>query len=136
MIESIINDAKESETEAITAENEAQSMYESFQAESYQSIVEKQRAVTNKTEQKAKAESAKVAAEGDKSAAEGEAESLAATKAELHKSCDYVLANFEVRQEARNTELESLANAPSALRLASNARVHHLRMAAAAPRRG
>jgi len=118
MIESIINDAKESETEAITAENEAQSMYESFQAESYQSIVEKQRAVTNKTEQKAKAESAKVAAEGDKSAAEGEAASLAATKAELHKSCDYVLANFEVRQEARQTELESLDNALSALRTA------------------
>jgi hypothetical protein len=118
MIESIIQDAKDSETEAITAENEAQSMYESFQAESNQSIVEKQRAVTNKTEQKAKAESAKVAAEGDKSAAEGEAASLAATKAELHRSCDFVLANFEVKQEARQTELASLDNALSALRTA------------------
>merc|ERR1719487_829548 len=53
MIEGIITDAKETETEAITAENEAQAAYEAFQAESYTAIVEKQRAVTNKTEQKA-----------------------------------------------------------------------------------
>merc|ERR1719271_2411203 len=118
MIEGIITDAKETETEAITAENEAQAMYESFQAESYTAIVEKQRAVTNKTEQKAKAESSKVAAEGDKSAAEGEAESLAATKADLHRSCDFVLANFEVKREARQSALVSLDNAHSALRTA------------------
>merc|ERR1719174_411826 len=118
MIEGIITDAKEAEAEAIATENEAQSAYMSFQSESNTAIVEKQRAVTNKTEQKAKAESAKVSAEGDKSAAEGEAESLANTKAELHRSCDFVLANFEVKQEARQTELVSLDNALSALRTA------------------
>jgi chromosome segregation ATPase len=118
MIGNVIQDAKESEKEAISAENDAQAAYEGFQAESYAAIEAAQRAVTNKTEQKAKAESSKVAAEGDKDAATATAESLAATNAQLHQSCDFVLQNFEARQAARTSEVESLQNALSALRSA------------------
>merc|ERR1719262_167108 len=118
MIENVIQDAKEAEKEAIQAENDAQGAYEALQAESYAAIEAAQRSVTNKTEQKAKAESSKVAAEGDKDAASATAESLAATAAQLHASCDFVLQNFEARQEARTSEVESLQNALSALRTA------------------
>jgi len=118
MIEGIINDAKETETDAIKAENDSEAAYHSLLAESFRSVESNQRAITDKTEQRAKAESAKAAAEGDKDAAVATAESLAATKAQLHASCDYVLANFEVRQEARASEVESLQSAIAALRTA------------------
>lgn len=35
--------------------------------------------------------------------------------ADLHNSCDFILANFEIRRAARTAEVESLANAKSVL---------------------
>lgn len=116
MIESIIADAKESETDAIKAENDSEAAYHSMLKESFSSVEAKQRSVTDKTEQKAKAETGKVSSEGDKEAAQAAAESLAKTLQQLHASCDYVLANFQVRQEARASEVESLQAAIAALK--------------------
>merc|ERR1719247_2943897 len=113
MIRSIITDAKESEADTIKAENDAEAAYHSLLAESFSSVESNQRSITDKSEQPGKA-----AAAGDKDAAVATAESLAATKAQLHASCDYVLANFEVRQEARASEVESLQSAIAALRTA------------------
>jgi len=72
--------------------------------------------VVNKSELRAKAESSKVATEGDLAATESQQEALAATKAQLHTSCDFVVANFEARQEQRAAEVESLEGAIAALR--------------------
>ena len=53
---------------------------------------------------KAQAEKAKVEAETDLEATKTELEMLANGKADLHKSCDFVMKNFEIRQEARDEE--------------------------------
>merc|ERR1719236_397465 len=107
MIENIVTDAVNLEKEAIKAEQDAQTGYESFVKESYASIEAAQRAVTNKLEEKATTETAKTAAEGDKADADDTAEALAKTKADLHLSCDFVMENFDAREAARKGEIEN-----------------------------
>jgi len=116
MLEGIITEAKELETETIKGEQEAQSGYESFTAESYAAIEAAQRSVTNKLEEKATTEVAKTAAEGDKADADSTAEDLAKTKADLHLTCDFVMENFEAREAARTGEIEGLQNTMASLK--------------------
>merc|ERR1719420_549743 len=110
MIEGIITDAKNMEKESIKGEQDAQDAYLSFLSESFASIEAAQRAVTNKVEEKATAESAKTGAEGDKADALSTKEALAKTRADLHAGCDYVMANFDAREQARKAEIEGLQN--------------------------
>ena len=58
---------------------------------------------------------AEVQAETDLSSTQVELEQLANFKADLHKSCDFVLKNFEIRQEARDEEIEALRQAKAIL---------------------
>merc|ERR1719359_1794295 len=116
MIEGIITDAKELDTETIKGEQETQSAYESFVKESYAAIEAAQRSVTNKIEEKAQAEVSKTAAEGDKADADSTAEALAKTKADLHLSCDFVMENFEAREAARKGEIKGLQNTMAQLK--------------------
>merc|ERR1719409_2278661 len=60
------------------------------------------------TEAKAKAEGDKVEAETERDSVLGELEQLANENADLHKSCDFTLKNFELRQTARDEEIEAL----------------------------
>jgi len=115
MIQAVINDAKTMEREALQAEQDSQSAYESFVKNTNASISANQRDIVNKTEDKAKAEKAKVQAEADLKATMTDLESLAAYAADLHKSCDYVLDNFSARQEARGQEIEALRQAKAVL---------------------
>jgi len=115
MIQNVINDAKAMEKEAIQAEQDSQSAYESFVKNTNDSIAANQRDIVNKTEAKAKAEKAKTQAEADLKATMSELEELAAYAADLHKSCDFVLDNFTVRQEARGQEMEALRQAKAVL---------------------
>jgi len=115
MIEQIIRDAKTLEAEAIQAETDSQKAYESFVKDSNASIEEKNRDITNKTEEKATAEADKTAAEEAKETAMNEAQQLSNENADLHKSCDFVLKNFDIRQEARDQEVEALRQAKAIL---------------------
>ena len=47
-----------------------------------------------------------VGAEGDLAASLEDAEKLATYKAELHKSCDFLMKNFDLRQGAITAEIE------------------------------
>merc|ERR1719316_546041 len=115
MIQQIINDAKAMEAEAIKSEEDAQKAYEDFVKETNNSIEAKSTDITNKTEEKAKAEGDKVEAEVEKEAVMTELEQLANEDADLHSSCDFVLKNFEIRQTARDQEIEALKQAKAIL---------------------
>jgi len=115
MIQQIINDAKAMEAEAIKSEEDAQKAYEDFVKETNNSIEAKSTDITNKTEEKAKAEGDKVEAEVEKEAVMTELEQLANEDADLHSSCDFVLKNFEIRQTAREQEIEALKQAKAIL---------------------
>ena len=81
--------------------------YEDFVKDTNASIEEKSKDIVNKSESKAKAEADLVEAKENKEAVMLELEQLANYKAELHSSCDFVMKNFEIRQTARDEEIEA-----------------------------
>jgi hypothetical protein len=115
MMEQIIRDTETLEAEAIKAETDAQKAYESYVKDTNKSIEEKTRSITEKTGEKADADADKVAAEEAKETAMNEAQQLANENADLHKSCDFTLKNFDIRQEARDQEVEALRQAKAIL---------------------
>jgi hypothetical protein len=115
MLEQIMRDTETLEAEAIKAETDAQKAYEEYVKDTNGSIEEKTRDITNKTEEKASKEADKVAAEEAKETAMNEQQQLMNENADLHKSCDFTLKNFEIRQTARDQEVEALRQAKAIL---------------------
>merc|ERR1719420_481100 len=103
------------EAEVIRSEEDAQKAYEDFVKETNATIEAKNKDIVNKKESKASAEAEKVEATKDKEAAMLELEQLANYKSELHSSCDFVMKNFEIRQTARDEEIEALKQAKAIL---------------------
>merc|ERR1719362_846340 len=115
MIQEIINDAKVMEAEAIRSEEDAQKAYEDFVKETNASIEAKSKEIVNKSEEKAKAESELVETKEAKDAVMLELEQLSNYDAELHQSCDFIMKNFDIRQTARDEEIEALKQAKAIL---------------------
>merc|ERR1719213_1386098 len=111
MMQGIIDDAKAMEAEAIRGEEDSQKSYEDFVKDTNTSIEAKTKDIVSKTEMKAKAEGEKVEAETEHESVMGEIEQLMNENADLHKSCDFTLKNFELRQTARDDEIEALKQA-------------------------
>merc|ERR1719375_2803873 len=111
MIEEIIAEAKALEAEAVRAEEDAQKSYETFVKESNNSMDAKNKEMINKSEAKGKAEAELVQSESEKAAVVGDLESLASESTDLHADCDCTLKNFELRQGARDGEIEALKQA-------------------------
>merc|ERR1711907_220666 len=115
MIQQIINDTKAMEAETIRSEEDAQKAYEDFVKETNASIEAKSKEIVNKSETKAKAEAELVEAKEEKESVMVELEQLSNYNAELHASCDFVLKNFDLRQTARDEEVEALRQAKAIL---------------------
>jgi hypothetical protein len=115
MIEQIIADTKTLEADAIKAESDAQKAYESVVKDTNASVEQKTRDITNKTGEKAKAEGDKTAAEEGSDAALNEQQMNKNEEADLHKSCDFTMKNFDIRQASRDQEVEALRQAKSIL---------------------
>jgi hypothetical protein len=115
LIQNIIDEAKEMETDALKAETDSQSGYEDFIKNSNAGIAEANKQITAKTDDKSDTEGTKVGAEGDLAAALTDAEKLATYKGELHTSCDFLMKNFDLRQTALTNEIEGLGQAKAIL---------------------
>jgi hypothetical protein len=115
LLQGIIHEAAMLETDAIAAEQEAQSSYVSFVTDTGKSLEAAQRSIAKKEEEKAEKEAARLSAISSKKGSEKELMALKKYEAQLHTSCDYVLKNFEVRQEARSQEMDSLGQAKAIL---------------------
>jgi len=115
MLQQLIADAKEMETESVYAERESQQDYEAFGKDTTASIETKSKAMTDKAEEKAKAESNLVMTRESKEGVEAETEKLQDTAIQLHETCDWSLQNFDARQKARSDEMEALKQAKSYL---------------------
>merc|ERR1712017_71331 len=96
------------EADAIRSEEDAQKAYEDFVKETNASIEAKSKEMVNKTEEKAKAEADLTESNESKENVLLELEQLSNYNAELHQSCDFVMKNFEIRQTARDEEIEAL----------------------------
>merc|ERR1719382_1972804 len=115
MIQQIISDAKAMEADTIRSEEDAQKAYEDFVKETNASIEAKSKEIVNKSEEKAKAEANLVETKEAKESVLLELEQLSNYNAQLHASCDFVLKNFELRQTARDEEVEALRQAKAIL---------------------
>jgi len=119
MIQMIIDDAKAMEAEAIKAEEDSQKAYEAFVTEANDSITTNEKAIVHAEKAKAKAEGDKAEAEEELGSVKTELDALMDENKDLHESCDYTLKNFDVRQTARDDEIEALKQALSMLSGAS-----------------
>jgi len=115
MIQSIIDDAKAMENEAIVAEEDAQKGYENFVKDSNASIDDKTKEIIEKTETKAKSDENLVEDTESHDNAVAELADLSAANGELHASCDFVMKNFEIRQSSRDEEIQALKQATAIL---------------------
>merc|ERR1719221_1234755 len=108
MIEKLIYDSKELRSESIKSESEAQAAYEQTVADTNAAVAALQADTVAKTEAKISTEKDKLEAESDHADAVKELEGLAQYNMELHQDCDYVLKNFDSRQQKRAAEIEAL----------------------------
>merc|ERR1719482_2576550 len=115
MIQQIINDAKQMEAEALRSEDEAQKAYEDFVKDTNASMEEKNKDIINKSELKAKAEADKTEKEEEKENVMLTLEQLSNEAADFHKACDFTIKNFDIRQTARDEEIEALKQAKAIL---------------------
>merc|ERR1719217_1198600 len=111
MIETLIEESKTLEAEASKGEADAQASYEEFMKDSTASVTALQTDIANKSEDMAKADMTKTIAADDLKATITDLLTLGEYAQELHKKCDFLLKNFDLRQQSRTQELEALAQA-------------------------
>jgi hypothetical protein len=110
LIEGIIADSKDTEKDAIAAEQDAQKAYESFIKDSNDAVKALQATLSSDQEEKAKDEVKEVQDEGDKRMTIEDILKLGDVNQALHTSCDFTMDNFEERQSKRDDEIEALKN--------------------------
>jgi len=115
MLDRIIADSEHYEQEQITDEQNEQRAYEGFIDDSNNSIKLKNKAIANKSENRAVADENLTIAKGDHASALTDMENLNNYKGQLHGSCDFVLKNFNTRQDARDDEVRALREAKDIL---------------------
>jgi len=115
MLDDVMQDSKKMEDEAIAAEESAQNAYENFMKDSNKMIIQSTKMINDMTEARAKAKSDLTMAKTDFKQTMGELEGLNDEAGDLHKSCDYLLKNFDLRQSARASEIDALNEAKNIL---------------------
>jgi outer membrane murein-binding lipoprotein Lpp len=115
LLNNIINDSKAVEAEAIHDEDKSQEAYESFIQESNRSIAAKTDALTDARAARAKNEQEKSDEENNHAGLLTEIEQLTNNNIDIHSSCDFVLKNFDIRQQGRDEEVEALRQAKAIL---------------------
>merc|ERR1719159_2061651 len=108
LLEGVIKESKATESKAIASEQESQSAYEGYVKESNTLLDALSRGIAEKTGALAKADEAIARTKKDQMDNLAEVENLHTIAAELHKSCDFTIKNYELRQNARAAEMEAL----------------------------
>merc|ERR1719487_3108773 len=115
MLEEILADTRKTEDQAMASEQDSQSAYENFMKDSNKSITKTTQAISDMTGARATAKEELSMAKTDFGETMTELEGLDQTAADLHKSCDYILKNFDARQAARAAEMDALREAKNIL---------------------
>merc|ERR1719253_1681092 len=101
--------------DAIKAEGEAQAAYEQAIVDSNASIEGLQKEVATKDKTEAKTTKHKLQVEADIKDTQKELDGLTKYNGDLHEDCDYLVKNFDVRQDARAKETAALQQAKQIL---------------------
>jgi len=115
LIEKLKTDLEKDMQAAQMEEEQSQKDYEEMMAESAEKRAADAKSLTEKDTQKADLEGDLQAATEAKKNADGELLALGEYLAQLHGSCDFLLANFDTRKEARASEIDALTKAKAVL---------------------
>merc|ERR1719213_348985 len=115
LLETVMADSKATEDEVIKSEEDSQTAYETFMKDSNKGITKYSESVSSMSGARAKAKAAQSMAETDLKQTVKDLGGLSELLGDLHGSCDFVMKNFEARQEARTAEMESLKEAKAIL---------------------
>jgi len=111
LLEMIIKESAAEEKQAAEDEQEAQHDYEAFMKDSSVTVNALTDEITDRSGELAKADGEKAMAETDLANTKGDILNLGVQNRQLHRQCDYLLDNYDVRQSARADEIDSLENA-------------------------
>jgi len=115
MMDSLTKDLDKEMTEAEVTEKDAQGDYETFMQDSATKRAEDSKTLTDKQGALANLETSLGDQKADKASTE---KTLSATNeyiASLHAECDWLIKYFDMRKEARSTEIDALGNAKAVL---------------------
>jgi len=115
LIDSLKNDLEKDMLQGENDEAAAQKDYEEFMADSATKRKADSATITEKEDQKAGLEADLVAAKDGKKGKEAELLNTREYISQLHSSCDFLLKNFDLRKEARASEVDALKNAKAVL---------------------
>ncbi|CAK0909710.1 unnamed protein product [Prorocentrum cordatum] len=115
LLEKIAADAKRLEDEAVAGEMSAQSVYEDFMKRSNKELTAYGESLQSMQAAKATAESDLSMTKTDLRDTLKELEGLNSYLGDLRKSCDFIMKNFDARQEARAQEIQALGEAKAIL---------------------
>lgn len=115
LMDSIALDLEKDSAAAASDEKYAQGEYVKLMTESQASRAGYVKSLTSANSAKAEMETKLVTAKEDKAVSFEELNNAHTFLGDLHASCDFVVANFDMRAQARGTELESLKSAKAVL---------------------
>merc|ERR1719201_627122 len=102
-------------TESTAEEKDAQGDYEAFMADSAAKRAEDSKTLTDKNGALANLEAELASLNDNKASTENELGATNEYISSLHAECDWLLKYFEMRKEARSTEIDALGNAKAVL---------------------
>merc|ERR1719321_1783222 len=115
VIAMIIEDAEKEETELVHDEQKAREGYASFVQETNSCLAACEASVMENSEFLSTAEADKAETEAALLAVTEELAKLEELNISLHKDCDFIMQNFEIRQKARKEEMDAIVEAKAIL---------------------
>lgn len=115
LLEKIIKDTKTMVEETEQAEEDAVDAHKKMVKETEASVQAKKDGIVDRTGEKTQAEEDLLQARKELDGVVAELESLTKDAAAFHGECDYVMKNFDLRQEARDDEVAALRQAKAYL---------------------
>jgi len=115
MLTEILGDAKVMQAEATKDEEQEQETYEKFVKDTNEAIASKQAAIVNKSQDKANQEQDLGNTKSDLEQQTAELVGLENAKIDLNSQCEFLLRNFDLRQQAHDEEIEALRQAKAIL---------------------
>jgi septal ring factor EnvC (AmiA/AmiB activator) len=119
LMEMLMKELEDGITTSRHEEDTAQKDYERLMSDSQASRETMVESITTKEKAKADVDSTIVATKEKLASQNTELTNIKQTLAELHAQCDFLIENYDLRKEARATEIEGLKNAKSVLNGAS-----------------
>jgi septal ring factor EnvC (AmiA/AmiB activator) len=115
MIDLLVKDLDKEITEAEVSDKDGQADYEQMMSDSQKKRAEDSKAIEEKQSARAEIGASLETSKSERAAATKELAATLEVIASLHSECDWLLQYFDVRKEARNGEIDSLAKAKAVL---------------------